>query len=197
MTSIRSLAAGVALALTLSSLPMLARADDEIPDAPRAPVHRVDVVLPSVGLGHYAAPDASYARNIGTVSADVRYAHRSGHGVMLRLAYGTNVWGEAWGGELDYLYRVLLVGHEDISLGVDLTLGPTVSGFDHDQATLAVGVHLGGNGGVSLDLRARNFIASLGGQYRLFVPLEPALNGGDAGVAHAFTASIGAGFTFY
>lgn len=189
-----------ALALALFSLscvaPSFARAEDEPAEA--VAEHRFDVVGPSLGIGHFAVPSSDdYSRFIGAAAADARYAHASGHGVMLRLAYGTNVWGEGFGGELDYLYRVILAGDLDVSLGLDFTLGPTVAWLRHDEQTIAQGVHFGGNAGVSLDLRAFNFILSLGGQYRLLIPTETRLDGDPAGPAHVITGTLGAGLTFY
>jgi len=190
---LRPLAAAL---LSLSFVaPSAARAEEEA--VPAVAEHRFDLVGPSVGIGHFAAPSSDYSRFIGTVAADARYAHASGHGVMLRFAYGTNVWGEGFGVELDYLYRAILAGQRDVSLGLDFTLGPTATWLEHDEQTIARGTHLGGNAGVSLDFRAFNFLLSLGGQYRLLIPTDARLDGAPAGPAHAITGTLGAGFTFY
>jgi hypothetical protein len=189
----RSLAAAL-LSLSLVA-PAVASAEDEA--VPVVSEHRFEVVGPSFGIGHFAAPSSDYSRGIATLAVDARYAHASGHGVMARYAYGTNVWGEGSGIELDYLYRAILAGHQDVSLGLDFTLGPTAAWLEHDEQTLATGMHLGGNAGVSLDFRAFNFVLSLGGQYRLLIPTDARLDGGPAGPAHAITGTLGAGFTFY
>jgi hypothetical protein len=192
----RSLGAVAAALLSMAlATPSVASADDE--PIPTAPEHRFDLVGPSFGIGHFAAPSSDYSRTIATVAADARYAHASGHGLMLRFAYGTNLWGEGSGIELDYLFRAVLTGDRDVSLGLDFTIGPTAAWLDHDEQTLATGAHLGGNGGVSLDFRAFNFVLSLGGQYRLLVPTDARLDGAPAGPAHAITGTLGAGFTFY
>lgn len=183
-----------ALAVSLMA-PALASAEDEL--VPMAPEHRFDLVGPSFGIGHFAVPSSNYSRTIGTLTADARYAHASGHGVMARFAYATNVWGEGFGVELDYLYRAIVAGDQDLSLGLDFTLGPTVAWLEHDEQTLATGAHFGGNAGVSLDFRAYNFVLSLGGQYRILVPTDARLDGQPAGPAHVITGTLGAGFTFY
>ena len=56
---------------------------------------------------------------------------------------------------------------------------------------------LGGNAGLSLDLRVYNFVLSLGAQYRVLIPDGAALNGGASGPEHALTATLGAGFGFW
>ncbi|AKF11032.1 hypothetical protein [Sandaracinus amylolyticus] len=194
-TTIVRLVIALAIGLSLSTAP--ARADDRTLAELELPEHRVDVVLPSAGLGWFTSPSTGYDRIVFTLSVDVRYAHRTGHGAMVRGAYGTNVWGEAMAIELDYLYRAHLVGDQHLSLALDAMIGATVASFDHDEERLAVGAHLGGNAGLSLDLRVRNFIVALGVQYRLLVPTERTLGGNEAGVEHAITGTLGLGFTFY
>ncbi len=185
------------IALALSTITAHALADSPDAHAPTQPEHRVDVVIPSVGLGWFVAPAADYDRVILTGAVDVRYAHRSGHGVMARAAFGSTFWGGGTGGDLDYLYRTTLAGDRHLSLGLDLMAGLTVAELEHDEDTLPVGWHVGGNTSLSLDLRARNFVVSLGGQYRAIFPTEAAPNGGATGPEHALTATLGLGFTFY
>jgi len=148
-------------------------------------------------MGWFTSPSTGYDRGIGTLSIDFRYAHRSGHGTMARVAHGTNLWGGATALEVDYLYRAHLAGDRRLSLALDTMIGGSIALFDHNEDRLAEGVHLGGNAGLSLDLRVHNFILALGAQYRVLVPTEDARNGLDAGVEHAITGTLGLGFTFY
>src|SRR5690606_14690488 len=92
-----SLLAAALLAMMLVA-PPLASAEDEL--VPVVPEHRFDLVGPSFGPGHFAAPSSDYSRGIVMSAIDARYAHASGHGVMARFAYGTNIWGEGFGVEL-------------------------------------------------------------------------------------------------
>ena len=192
------------LALTSTALPSTALADPgddtattPAPAADAEPEHRVDVIIPTAGLGLFMAPTSGYQSTILLLGIEGRYAHRSGHGAMLRLSSATNGWGGATGGDLDYLYRVRLAGHQHVSLGLDLMAGLTVAVLHHNEALIPVGAHTGGNAGFSLDFRARNFVVGIGAQYRVLIPSERALNGGDAGVEHAATAALSLGFTFY
>lgn len=185
------------LALAFLALPTTALAQPEHAPDPNVPVHRVDVLVPLAGIGGFFAPAADYDRLIVTLGVEVRYAHRSGHGVLGRATWGTNVWGEGWGGEIDYLYRVPLAGDRQTSLGLDLMAGVTLAGLRHNEQTLPTGFHPGANVGVSLDFRSHSFVVSLGGRYRVLVPVEAALDGTGAGPAHVVTGTLGAGFTFY
>jgi hypothetical protein len=164
---------------------------------PTVPEHRIEVVGPSFGPAFFHVPSSNYSRAIFMGIVDVRYAHQSGHGVSARGAWGTNVWGEGFGAEVDYPHRLILAGHTDLSLGVDLSVGATVAGLAHNEQTIAAGLHLGGNAGASLDFRTYNFTLSLAVRYRLLVPTELRLDGQPAGPAQIFSATLGAGFSFY
>ena len=192
MQRARSIAAALSAAFLSLVLPVTALADE-----PPPPEHRIELVGPSVGIGHFAVPSTGYSRGFGTLAIDLRYAHASGHGVMVRGAWGSNVWGEGYGLELDYLVRAILTGDRDLSLGLDFTLGPSAATLEHNEQTLAVGAYFGGNGGISLDFRAYNFVLSLGAQYRFLVPAGERLDGAGAAPAHVLTATLGAGVTFY
>lgn len=173
----------------------------QVVDAPAAestaPTWRLDVEFPSVGLGWFAAPAAGYDREIANYGGNARIVSPSGHGGLLRIMEGTNVWGSAIGAETDYLFRVRLVGDDRFGLGLDTSVGATVAWFSHNEGTLPTGLALGGNAGLSLDFRAYGFVVSLGAQYHLLVPTEGALNGGPSGAEHAITGTIGLGFGFW
>ncbi|HEY8430933.1 MAG TPA: hypothetical protein VIL20_21290 [Sandaracinaceae bacterium] len=177
------------------SLPAAASADE-----PAAPEHRFDV-LTHLGYGYFDVPASSFSTDdLWTFSLELRYAHASGHGALLRGTWGVVLdfpSGEGYGVELDYLGRVPIAGDEDLSLALDVTVGGTVAGLDHGSQRIPTGAHLGGNAGLTLDLRAYNFVASVGACYRLLVPLEERLDGEPAGPAHLVTAVLGLGFTFY
>lgn len=193
-----SLLVAVFASLVALAIPSFALADEPASGAAEpVPEHRVDLVIPSLGIGHFTAPTSGYQQTILTLAVDLRYAHRSGHGVMARYAVGTNGWGGGHGGDLDYLYRIALGGDRHVSTSLDAMIGPTLAVLDHNEGLLPVGLHYGGNAALSLDFRARNFVLALGTQYRLLVPTERAINGGPTGVQHAITATLGFGFTFY
>jgi hypothetical protein len=189
-----------ALGLGLGLDPSAAHAgddEDQKESAASRPNERIDVVLPSVGLGFFAAPSVGYTRSIFAMSGELRWAYRDEHGGTMRVAYGTTVWGAGYGLDLDYTYRARLAGDLHTSLALDMMVGPTVAILEHNESLLPVGVHVGGNAGLSLDLRLRNFIVALGAQYRLLVGTEPALGGGRTGAEHVLTATLGVGFTLY
>lgn len=195
MTIRRTCAAPFAVALALS-LPAVAMAEEP----PAAPEHRFDV-LTAIGYGHFNVPSSEFSTNdVLTFSLELRYAHQSGHGALLRGIWGANLrpwFGQGYGVDLDYLGRVPIAGHEDVSLALDFTVGGTAVGLDHESQSIPAGAHLGANAGVSLDFRAYNFIVSVGAQYRLLVPTEGRLDGGPAGPAHFVHGALALGFTFY
>ena len=176
---------------------LLLAAPVTVADAQGPLEHRVDIVGPSVGVGHLLAPTVDYGEEIVLAHVEVRYAHGSGSGMLVRGGYGSNGWGEGYGGELDYLHRFLLVGDADVSLGIDLTLGLTAAGLDHTDERFPAGFHAGGNAGVSLDARFFNFMISLGAQYRLLAPEESAPNGGPTGLLSLWSATLGFGVSIY
>jgi hypothetical protein len=165
--------------------------------APSAPDYRLDVTVPSAGIGWFSAPAGHYDATIFTLSGDVRIVERHGHGAMLRVAHGTNIWGGGTAVELDYVYRLRLAGDDRFGLGLDTTVGMTIASLSHNEATIPDGLAVGGNTGLSLDFRAYGFVVSLGGQYRLLLPQEAALNGGASGPEHALTVTLGLGFGFW
>ncbi len=189
---------GLVLVLALASFtPSAARAlyGDETP-AP-APTWRVELVGPSLGIGVFLAPAASYERNIVSLSGELRFAHRTGHGALFRMGWGSNLWGGGWVGELAYLHRFRLVGHDAMGVGLDLSVGPTLAALRHDEGTVPAGNALGGHVGVSLDGRIHGLTISLAGQYRVFVPWRGPPNGGPVGPEHALTLMVGLGLAFY
>jgi hypothetical protein len=161
------------------------------------PGYRVDVLLPSMGLGWFDAPAADYERGIFVISAEVRVVERHGHGALVRVADGSTIWGGAMAVDADYVYRARLAGNDRLGLGLDVQTGLTVADFSHNEGTLPAGLAVGGNAGVSLDFRAYGFVVSLAGEYRLLAPQETALNGGPTGAEHALTATLGLGFGFW
>ncbi len=163
----------------------------------RTPAYRLDIMIPSVGVGLFSAPTSGYERTILTLSVDVRLVSRGGHGGMVRVAHGSTLWGSATAVELDYVFRARLAGDDRFGLGLDSTIGTTLASFAHNEATIPTGLALGGNVGLSLDFRAYGFVVSLGAQYRLLVPTEAALNGGASGPEHAITGTLGLGFGFW
>lgn len=194
MTTTRIL--GIALLLSSATLPLAASAQDRNDEASAEPEHRVDIILPAFGIGYFAVPATSYERAIATVGLDLRYASRSGHGAMLRATYATTLWGSAYGMDVDYLFRARLAGDRHLSLALDFMIGGTVAMLEHNENTLAIGPHVGGNAGVSLDFRVHNFIVALGAQYRLMAGAQAA-GDGSTNPEHVLTATLGVGLTFY
>ncbi len=158
---------------------------------------RVDAVFPSAGFGGFFAPDAHYSRGIFIAGLETRWTHASGHGGMVRGAWGTSVWGSGYGADLAYLYRARLVGDRDVSLSLDSMIGPTFAALEHNEDSLPLGVEVGGHLSFSLDFRARNFILALGLQYRVLFPTQAAIDGSSAGAQHVLTGTLGVGFTIY
>src|SRR5262245_9331485 len=112
--------AAVLAALLVALTPSLVRADDGAEaDEAAQPEERVDVVIPAAGLGGFIAPAVSYSRAIFIASAELRWAHGSGHGAMFRGSWGTTVWGEGYGADFDYLYRMPLAGDRHLGLSLD------------------------------------------------------------------------------
>lgn len=165
--------------------------------APRAPSWRLDVLVPTGGFGWFTVPTASYDRLIATMTLDVRLVGESGHGAMVRPVFGTNLWGEGWGGDIDYVFRSRLYGDDVFGLGLDLNGGMTAAFLEHNETTIADGLAYGGNVGASLDLRAYNFAMTLGVQYRMLLPTTAPENGVATGPEHVLTFTFGGGFGFW
>lgn len=192
----------VALVLALFVSPLAASAQDAVLEqeerpAHRAPAYRLDFTGPSVGIGMFSAPTGGYESTILTIAGDVRLVSAEGHGGMVRVAHGFRLGGGATAVELDYVFRARLAGDDRLGLGLDTTVGPTLAWFSHNEGSIPTGLALGGNAGLSLDFRAYGFVVSLGGQYRLLLPTEGAINGGPSGPEHAITATLGFGFGFW
>lgn len=157
------------------------------------PTWRLDFGVPAVGMGVFHAPAQSYDKGIMSATTDVRLVGISGHGAMVRYAFGTNIWGHGHGIEIDYVYRTRLSGDDRGGVGLDLMAGTSFGDVEHDENDVAQGAMIGANTAVQLDFRHYAFVVSFGAQYRGLVPLSSA-SGGDP--VHVLTGTIGLGFGF-
>lgn len=180
-------------ALVLSVL-SLAPASALAQDTNAAPQWRVDVGVPSVGLG--AATDVpGDDALIGGAGAQVTVMHRSGHGarIGLGLTYSevpfnlSSASRQSFTLDAGYVHRLRLVGDDRYGLGLDLggglsggtasdtgdtCWGGCGSNARTDMDRVASGAYLGVNAGASLDLRLSVFTMGLDVRGRTMVALE-------------------------
>jgi hypothetical protein len=198
---------------TVEALP---RAQDGSSSA--TPEWRVDMGVPSVGVGVVTDvnPDDE-GRNLG-IGAHVTVAHRSGHGVRVGLAFslgglgGTERRNSSFV-DAGYVHRFRLVGDDRLGLGLDvgggLSVGSVIDrGYDcsalngvfcmsiPDPRRVADGAHLGINAGASFDLRLFGFTMGLDVRGRAAAALERNDMRSSALQAEML-ASIYLGFGFY
>lgn len=173
--------------------------EPEVSPAPAldAPEWRIDILGPTVGIGVFLAPAVSYERVILTLSGEVRLAHHTGHGALVRVAHGNNLWGAGTAVDLSYLFRSNLEGDARFGLSVDVSAGPSFFWLSHNQGDVPVGEAVGGNVGFSLDGRYENFTGTLGAQWHAFAPLRGAPNAGATGFEMAISVMGGFGFGFW
>lgn len=162
-----------------------------------APEWRLDFIGPTVGIGVFLAPAVSYEQAIGTLGGEVRFAHQTGHGALVRVAHGNNLWGGGTAIDLSYLYRTTLEGDARIGLSLDVSAGPSFFWLSHNQGDVPVGEAVGGHVGFTLDGRYENFTGTLGAQWHGFAPLQGAPNAGATGFEMALTVMGGLGFGFW
>lgn len=196
----RTLACSLVLLLGVPSSRAAAQEEDIEAPPPlpsNEPTWRIDFIGPTVGIGAFLAPTVGYGRSILTLGGEVRFAHASGAGVLLRVAHGSNLWGGGTSVDLAYLHRLALVGNERKGGSVDFSLGPSFAWLSHNQGDVPVGASLGGQAGVALTGRDENFSASVGAQFHGFLPLQDAPNGGPTGLQMAITVMGGLGFGFF
>lgn len=161
------------------------------------PEWRLDILGPTVGVGVFLAPTVSYEQAIFTLGGEVRFAHQTGHGALVRVAHGNNLWGGGTAVDLSYLHRVSLEGDARIGLSVDVSAGPSFFWLAHNQGDVPVGEAIGGHVGFSLDGRYENFTGTLGAQWHGLAPLQGAPNAGATGFEMALTVMGGLGFGFW
>ncbi len=193
-------AAILPLALLVSSSAMAQELEEvEVPPPlpSTEPSWRIDFIGPTVGIGAFLAPTVGYGRLILTLGGEVRFAHASGSGVLVRVAHGSNLWGGGTAVDLAYLHRLSILGTARKGGSIDFTLGPSFAWLSHNQGDVPTGATLGGQAGVALTGRDENFSASVGAQFHGFMPLEGAPNGGPTGFEMAITVMGGLGFGFY
>ncbi len=180
-----------------------------------APEWRVDVGVPSVGVG--TATDAGNAGNaMLAVGVHVALAHRSGHGFSIAGEYTTSslFFGAGRSSALidaDYRYRFRLLGDDRVGIGLDLGAGLSggeVEGHGSRNCfwgcadveptpapPVSNGAHLGSNLDASLDLRLSVFYVGVRARARALVALEP--TAGHSAVQADVTGSLYLGFGFY
>ncbi len=174
-----------------------------------APEWRVDVGVPSVGLG--TATDVSSATL--AVGVHVAVAHRSGHGFSIAGEYTTSnlffqIGRNAALIDADYRYRFRLLGDDRVGVGLDLGAGLSggevaeglsvgnVSGADPTtMPSVSSGAYLGSNLDASLDLRLSVFYMGVRARARALVALEPSSR--PSPVQADFVTSLYLGFGFY
>lgn len=191
-----------------TTLDAAVRADPEL---------RLDVAFPAFGFAV-----ASFEGAPVYVGGHVTVAHRSGHGVRVGAGAALDTGGsflgshpahgDAWMLDVDYVYRLRLVGNDRMGLGLDLSGGVSGGEVRFHQATsgfcwsncgappaveehVADGAHLGANVGASLDLRLTGFSFGIDLRYRPTFALEA--QAGDELAQHLFTATAYLGFGFY
>jgi hypothetical protein len=193
-----------ALAFSLLSL---APASALAQEAPRSPEWRVDVGLPSMGVG--TATDLPSTSTMLQLGSHVTVAHRSGHGA--RIGVGTSFNGllsesrSAAIVDAGYVHRFRLTGDDRLGLGLDVGGGLSVGhiadsgglcfGECTPRTAVSDGAHLGLNAGASLDVRAWVFTAGLDVRGRTMLALEPQSGSSIAQVD--LVASLYLGFGFY
>ena len=195
------LAFGFLSALLALTSPALAQELEPVEVPPPLPSSeaewRLDILGPTVGIGVFLAPAVGYQQGLFTIGGEVRLAHRSGSGLLLRVAHGTNIWGGGTVTDLAYLHRVTLLGGARRGGGLDFAVGPSFAWLSHNQGDVPPGAALGGQAGIALQGREENFSASVGAQLHGFVPLQAAPNGGPTGFELAISVMGGLGFGFY
>lgn len=193
------------MAVALAAPPRPARADE-----PAQPLEwRFDFAGPSVGVG--AATDT--VQETWTLGVHATLAHASGHGLSIVGDYSFSGWlvgimRQALLLDLDYRYRLRLVGDDRFGLGLDLGIGPTAGRITGPSSTCFIGpcepsvearvsdgAHLGPNALVSLDFRAWGFLVGIVVRGRVLVALEPVAD--RTLVQQEFSASLYLGFGIY
>lgn len=178
--------------------PVLAEnTEDAPPPVSEALEWRVDFHGPTIGIGAFLAPTVNYTQGILTFGGEVRLAHASGNGALVRVAHGTNLWGGGTAVDLAYLHRLDFVGNARNGGSIDFELGPSFAWLSHNQGDVPMGSVLGGQVGLAVQGRAENFSGFFGGQVHGYLPLEGAPNGGPTGFEMALTVMGGFGFGFY
>ena len=202
----------------LSLAPASALAQDTTAPRP-APERRVDVGLPSAGVG--GATDVPGAdAGIGGAGAHVTVMHRSGHGARIGagftfsdtiINFGTLA-RSSYFVDTGYVHRIRLDGDDRHGLGLDLGGGLTIGGASDrgdscwftcnsstrpDPERVADGTYLGVNAGASLDLRLSVFTMGIEMRGRVMSPLERDAERQTAPVQAELLTSVYLGFGFY
>lgn len=200
------------LALSALAAPVSAQQLDARPGA------RVDVSVPTAALTLGSMDELG-----GRIGGEVAFAHKSGHGARLGVAfYDGSPFDTALGPapaqargvlvDTDYIYRVRLDGNDRFGIGLDLGGGVTVGHLAFYQAhgglcfsscstppptepRVADGAHLGANVMASLDFRISVFVAGIAVRYSALLALER--NGSGPLGAHYGSAGAHIGFGFY
>jgi len=186
----------------LAASPALAQDASEVVEvsaapSPSEPQWRLDILGPTIGIGVFLAPSVGYEQGLFTLGGEVRFAHESGNGALLRVAHGNNLWGGGTVIDLGYLYRLNVTGSAVRGASLDFTVGPSFAWLAHNQGDVPVGAAMGGEAGLGVHGRYDNFAASISGQLHGFAPLEGAPNGGPTGFEMAISLMGGLGFGFY
>lgn len=172
--------------------------------------------MPSIGIGAATeVPDDDAL--IGSLGGHIVLAHQSGHGVRVGLVATfsempvnlTLAERQSFSADVGYVHRLRLVGDDRRGLGLDLGAGISVGNASDDGDScwgcttarpdpnrVASGAYLGGNAGVSLDVRLSAFLVGLDVRTRLMGALEHA-GATSSSVQLEMLAAVHIGFGFY